>query len=144
MQKLSSKRFMPIAYRRSGSTVAEVMVAAVLLATMVSFAATVIVRSGRIWKQTRHAQLCMDELSNQWERLISLNDARRADAIASLAPSDELKSALPDAKLVSETVEDDDGVRLILSLHWQPYPGAKPTRLVGWIDSSDSLEGAQE
>ena len=53
------------------------MAAAVLVGVMISFAASVVVRIGRIWRQTRHVQLCMDELSNQMEQLISLDEEQR-------------------------------------------------------------------
>jgi hypothetical protein len=99
-----------------------------------SVVASLTVHCGRLWQDTRHQQLVMDELSNELERLISLDSDERDKAIALLAPSEHLQSTLPSAEIIAETVRDTDGVRLVLSLNWDRPGNPRPVTFVGWLD----------
>ena len=58
--------------RRNAFTLTELVVGAALTVTVMSVVASLTVHCGRLWQDTRHQQLVMDELSNELERLISL------------------------------------------------------------------------
>jgi prepilin-type N-terminal cleavage/methylation domain-containing protein len=123
---------------RNGFTLTELVVAASLLVGVMTVVAPLTVRSGRMWQDTRHQQLAMDELSNQLERLTSLDPRGRAAALTQLAPSEFLTTALPSATIEAETARDEHGTRLVLSLDWN-RPGARSRQtpsvtLVGWLD----------
>ena len=119
----------------NGFTLTEVVVAASLLVAMMATIAPLTVRSGRLWQDSRHLQLAMDELSNQMELLISLTPDQREAAMAKLAPSDHLLAALPEAVLNAESVRDQDGVRIVLKLSYgPPQPRPMPVTLIGWLD----------
>ena len=120
---------------RNGSMMTEVVVAAGLLAAAFSVTAPLVVTSGRMWQQTRHQQLAMDELSNQMERLLVISEEQQAEALQQLAVSEQLAEVLVDARLTSEIIDDDDGKRLVLSMTWDRGVEALPLRLVGWLDA---------
>ena len=118
---------------------AEVVVSALLIAAMISFLGTLVVRNGHMWRETRHVQLAMDELTNQIERITSLPANDIDAALDQLKPSDEVSQSLPDAKLIAKVIDDKDGRRLQLTLDWDRGVPALPLTLVGWIDASLSL-----
>ena len=93
-----------------------------------------IVRSARIWKQTRNHQLAVDELSSQMDRLIALPTDRRNESLKQLVVSPEVASVLPQATLSATKIDDRDGVHLELSIDWQRTGNAPPIRLVAWVD----------
>lgn len=136
---------------RGGFTLTELVVAAILLVSVMAVVAPLTVRSGRLWRDAQHRQLAMDELSNQLERLIALPRPQRQAALNELAPSEHLKLALPNATITAETIRDDDGARLVLSLTWNQQaslqstapqgaslPQPAPITLVGWLDPMPS------
>lgn len=108
----------------------EVIVAAGLLVAAFSVTTPLVVKNGRIWHQTRHQQLAMDELSNQMDRLLVASDEERAGSLKQLVVSEQVAAVLADAKLNSEII---DGERLVLSLSWDRGVEALPVRLVGWL-----------
>jgi hypothetical protein len=126
--------------RRNASSLTELVVAATLTVTVMSIIASLTVRCGRLWQDTRHQQLVMDELSNQLERLSSLPADQRDRALTQLAPSQHLRSALPSAEITAETIRDDHGVRLVLSLNWDRPGNPLPVTFVGWIDPLPVLD----
>jgi hypothetical protein len=121
--------------KRGGTTVTEVIVAATLLLGMIGLVVPTTIRAGKIWKDTRHYQLAINELSNQFEYLSSLNAAERAAALASIEVSEQARAGLPDARLEASLAEDSDGQRLTLSLNWDRGGVAKPLKMVGWLSS---------
>ncbi len=124
----------PRTTRRCGFTITELIVAASLLVVVTSVVASLTVRSGRLWQDSRHYRLAIDELSNQLERLTSLDEARLATAIAELSPSQQVRDALPNPVLSAETLADEDGTRLVLHLAWDRLGKSVPVTLVGWVD----------
>ncbi len=121
---------------RRGTTVADLLVAATLLATMVTTMMTLTVRSGRLRQETRHQQLALDELSNQLERLLSLDAKDRESEMASLNLPEHITAILPGAKLEGKSIEDENGTRIELSLAWDHPIKSPPLSLVGWADAT--------
>lgn len=119
--------------RRAGSTVTELLVAAVLLIGLISVVTPLAVRSGRLWQESRSYQLAINELANEMELLTALDDATRASTLAQWQPSQELLEVLPGARLTGESLDDADGRRLKLTLHWNRPNDAQPLTLVGWL-----------
>lgn len=111
------------------------MVAATLVVAMLSVAAPMVVRTARIWKQTQHVQLAMDELSTQMDRLIAMPAEIREVAIEEIAVSPEVSGVLNSAKLMASRVNDDDGDRIELAINWQRVGNPPPVRLTAWIGS---------
>ena len=75
---------------RRGYTMTDLVVAATLLVGIMSFVAPLAVRSGRLWQDSRHYRLALDELSNQLERLTSLDEGERDAALAELSVSPQV------------------------------------------------------
>jgi hypothetical protein len=113
--------------------ITELVVAAGLLMTAVAVVTPLAVKGGRLWLDSRHYRLAVDEVSNQLERLTALNATDRSAAIASLEPSPQAQRALPRPVLTAETLADEYGERLVVSLNWARPRGSKPVSLVGWI-----------
>lgn len=120
---------------RRGATATELVVAATLLVSAIGTVAPLAVGASRIRHDARHHQLALEELSNQLDRLSSLDADRRDSALAELAPSAETSEVLPGATLQGEIVRDEDGARLILTLDWKRAVKAVPLQLVGWLDA---------
>jgi len=125
--------------KRRGFTMTELVVAATLLTTMMSVVAPLAVRSSRLWQDSRYYRLALEELTNQWEHLASLDEADRPAAIADLTPSTQISAALPNPVLTAETSTDEDGTRVTLSLTWDRLGQNAPVTLVGWVNPLPSL-----
>jgi hypothetical protein len=123
---------------RQGTTATELMVAATLLLSMFGLIVPMTVRAGRIWRDSRHYQIAMNELSNQFEYLSSLNEVERKTAIEQLRVSDQCRQSLVDAVLEARLSEEADGLRLTLSLDWDRGGTPQPVKLVGWLTSTVS------
>jgi hypothetical protein len=104
------------------------------------------VRSGRLWQESRRQQLVIEELSNQLEWLIHLSPAQRASALTNLTVPEYLQKAIPGAKLSAESIRDEHGTRLVLSLAYgaQAMPAPRPVTLVGWLDPLPAETKSQE
>lgn len=126
---------------RRGYAMTDLVVAATLLVGIISFVAPLAVRSGRLWQDSRHYRLALDELSNQLERLTNMDEARRKAALAELSVSSQVRDRLPNPVLHGRSIDDSDGARLVLQLQWDRVGPAKPLTLVAWIDP---LPGAEE
>lgn len=124
---------------RSGTTLAELLVAAALLITGLTLISKGAVQTQRIWQATRHHQLALDELANQVDRLTAMKPLERAESLASLQPSESLRAILDNPTLNGEAVSDEDGDRIVLSLHWDRVGPAIPVTLVGWIPPSPQV-----
>jgi len=112
----------------------DLVVGATLLVGVMSFVAPLAVRSGRLWQDSRHYRLALDELSNQLERLTSLDESERNAALADLSVSPRVRDRLPNPVLEGHSIHDRDGARLVLQLQWDRVGPAKPVTLVAWID----------
>jgi Tfp pilus assembly protein FimT len=120
---------------RQGFTSTELVVASSLMVAMMGVVSPLAVRNSRLWIESRHHQLALEELTGELERLTAMDSTARASAIESLEPSERLLDAAPNAKIEAETFEDRDGQRLVLTLRWNrgDHPRA-PLRLVAWLD----------
>lgn len=121
--------------RRNGLMVTELIVAATLLVVIVTVVGSLTVRCGRLWQDTRHYRLALDELSNHLEQLTTLDEDDLEVAIAELAPSPQIRSVLPNPVLAAETIADENGNRIVLQLSWDRLGKKSPVKLVGWIDA---------
>ena len=119
--------------RRQGATVLELLVAAVLLIALISIVAPLTVRAGRLWQESRTYRLAINELANELDRLSLLDDQARSAALSNWQLSPALAHALPDAKLTGETLDDEHGKRLKLSINWKRIGDPAPLTLIGWI-----------
>jgi Tfp pilus assembly protein FimT len=118
-----------------GFTSTELVVASSLLVALMGVVGPLAVRNSRLWIESRHHQLALEELTGELERLTAMDSTARAKAIESLKPSGLLLNAAPDATIEAETLWDQDGERLVLTLRWNrgDHPRA-PLRLVAWLD----------
>ena len=124
---------------RSGFTVSEMLVSALLLISVMSLVGPLTVRTGRLWQQTRHGRLALEELSNQLDRLTHLNADKRAVALAELAPTHSIRTALSHPQLIAETLHDQDGQRLVLQLTWNRVGTPGKLILVGWLNTQERM-----
>ncbi len=124
------------ATRRNGITLIELIVAATLIISGLALVGKLTVLTGRMWQQTRHERIAIEELSNQMERLLALPAADRDAAIAELKLSDEASTRLPNARLVADTTDDSAGLRVELRLEWNRGVPAGPIKLTGWFEAA--------
>lgn len=118
---------------RCGVSVIELIVTATLMVTLLGVVAPLGVKSQRLWRDSRHYQLALDELANQIERLTTLDAAALETALAELTPSEPLRNALASPVLTGETIVDSDGRRLVLHLQWDRIGQPRPLTLVAWL-----------
>lgn len=119
--------------KRSGMSVSELLVAATLLLTLITLVVPLAARTGRIWQDSRAYRMALEELTNELEHLTALPPEERQLALEQWQPSERITRALPGANLESETIDDEDGQRLVLTLDWDRPSGATPLSLVSWI-----------
>jgi len=129
---------------RSGITLVELMVAAMLVISGLAIIGKLSIASGRMWQQTRHEQVALEELSNQLERLVALPPEQRRDAIAQLEPSAFAVERLPGVTITSQSLKDHAGQRITLQINWNRFFPAKPLTLVGWFGASSSNSDAPQ
>ena len=122
---------------RRGSATIELIVAATLLITGLSLLGTVAFRTGKLWQDTRHYQLAMDELTNQLERLTSLDESEIDEQLAELTVSTAVQDDLPFAKLSGRKFSDENGTRVLLEIEWDRLGSSEPLTLVGWISPTE-------
>ena len=111
----------------------ELVVAGFLLITGVGILASGTVSAKRLWQDTQHHQLALDELSNQLERLSTLNAEERQAALESLSPSEILLRSLPGATLSASMIDDEEGPRISIQLQWPATERLPTMTLVGWV-----------
>ena len=121
---------------RRGVSAIEMLVAAVLLMTVMSFATTLMFRINRVWSAIGQHRVAAMELSNQLEQLTRLSRDEVALAIKNLQPSDSCRRTLSEPLLVGTVSADALGTRIELQLNWQRLPPGSPLILSGWLTSS--------
>jgi hypothetical protein len=130
----------PAASRR-GLLMTELIVAAVLLITSLSLLVTLSFRTGKLWQDSRHYALAVNELTNQLERLTALEAAEIDTQLSELSPSAAVQSALPNPRLNGTKLADEFGTRVRLEIEWDRPGDAKPVTLTAWV-SPPTEEGA--
>jgi hypothetical protein len=133
---------MNIRRTRQATTTTELLVAATLLLAGLGLLARGSVGAKRLWQDTQHYQLALDELTNQMELISSMSSQERESALQNLQPSEILLKSLPDALLSAETRDDSDGLRVILNLQWNHSAGSPSISLEGWITASGNVVDA--
>jgi hypothetical protein len=121
---------------RRGLFMTELIVAAILLITSLSLLVTLSFRTGKLWQDSRHYTLAVNELTNQLERLTALDAAEIDEQLAELAPSAAIQAALPNPKIAGEKLTDEYGVRVRLEIEWDRPGNAKPVTLTAWVTPS--------
>ena len=128
---------------RQGVSKIEMIVAASLLVTVMSFSVSGFQRVNGIWRDIRDRRLAVCELSNQLEELTRLSAAEAATALPELKPSVACAASLKQAKLSGARGEDALGQRLDLTLTWRPRQSGfskdhvRTVTLSGWLSTSD-------
>ena len=116
-----------------GLAITELVVAATLLITAISLVVTVSFRTGRVWQDSRHYQLAVEQVHNELERLTAF-DASKIDAeLTRLTVSDQIQAALPNPHLAGRKISDEFGDRVEVSLSWERLGSAQTVSLVGWL-----------
>src|SRR5688572_29737149 len=104
---------------RRGVITFELLVAAGLLVCMIGVLAPLTARLGRMMNDGRHFRIALSELSNRLDVLTTYDRERLLEELEKLAPSEEVRHALPNAQLDGEVKSDADGSRLILTIDWE-------------------------
>jgi len=123
---------------RRGTTLLECIVAASILSVAIGTVTTAVFRIGRIWTDTGHYRISLQEVSNHLESLTQLPPEQVQPAIDSLAVSAALARSLVDAKLTGELVQDDFGDRVKLELSWRDGRSVRPIRMTAWLAESNT------
>ena len=123
--------------QRRGATLFELMVTATLVVSGVGLVAPLTVRCGRLWQQTRHHQMALDELTNHMERLITLPSEELEKEADVVSVSDAARALLPDAVMEAKIVRSDNETQLHLSIDWKRVGNPEPLTLVGWRNRED-------
>ena len=117
---------------RRGVMMTELIVAAILMIAILSFLVPLALHTGRLWNDTQHYRRAIEELTNQLERLTTL-DAESLDAsLGELQPSAEIQSALPNPRLTGERIADEHGTRVRLEIVWDRVGNPMPVSLSAW------------
>ena len=128
---------------RHGVSKVEMLVAASLLVTVMSFSVSGFQRINGIWKDIRDRRLAVCELSNQLEELTRLSPDELDAALPELKSSKPCAASLKQAKLSAAQVEDTLGPRIDLTLTWRPRQAGfaednvRTVTLSGWLSQSD-------
>lgn len=116
-----------------GTTLVECIVAASVLTVAIGTVTTAVVRISRIWTDTAHYRIALQEVSNHLETLTQLPADQVQAAIESLTVSPEVSRSLVDAKWSGELVQDAFGERVKLELSWQDGRPVRPVRMTAWL-----------
>jgi hypothetical protein len=117
---------------RNAFTSTEIVVACSLLVATMSAISMLMVKTTRLWQDSRHQQMAMEELCRELDRLTALPPDARDSAMEQLHPSPLLKSASPNASITASW-DDDQKTALVLELDWNDEQPKAPVQLVGWI-----------
>ena len=121
---------------RQGIITFELLVSAGLIVCMIGVLAPLTVRTSRMINDGRQVRMAVSELSNQIDFLTRFERERLLEELETLNPSEEVRQALPNAKLAGEVKSDSDGSRLILTIDWDRPVKGNPLSLVAWIDAA--------
>ncbi|MDG2220025.1 MAG: prepilin-type N-terminal cleavage/methylation domain-containing protein [Rubripirellula sp.] len=128
-------------HRRAAFTLTELMVCASLLATVMSFVATISIRTDRLWRDTRNQKIALDELGNQLEHLTTLDLPGAQQAIESLEISADTRVLLPRASLRGKIEHPPGSTQIVLTLQIDGESATRtthhaPLTLVGFLTTS--------
>jgi hypothetical protein len=121
---------------RRGTTLVECIVAASILSVAIGTVTTAVFRIGRIWTDTGHYRIALQEVSNHLESLTQLPPEHVQPAIDTLVVSSAVAQSLIDAKLSGELIQDEFGDRVNLELSWRNERSIRPIRMTAWLTQS--------
>lgn len=121
---------------RRGTTLLECIVAASILSVAIGTVTMAVFRIGRIWTDTGHYRIALQEVSNHLESLTQLPPDQVQTAIESLAVSPAVAHSLVDATLSGDLVKDEFGDRVKLELSWGDGRTTRPVRMTAWLAES--------
>jgi hypothetical protein len=136
----SRRRIRNPRHNRSGLTVLELLVSAVLLMTVMTFVTTLCLQVRLVCRDIDHHRLALNELSNHLETLTQLTPAEAKQFVKSLTPSPECASTLAGSTLSGIVTEDSIGTRVQLELDWKRRNPGQPVVLSGWIQSNNGAQ----
>jgi hypothetical protein len=122
--------------QRRGTTLVECIVAASILSVAIATVTMAVFRIGRIWTDTGHYRIAMQEVSNHLESLTQLPPDQVQTAIDSLAVSSDVARSLVDAKFNGELIQDEFGDRVKLALTWGDRRKTRPIHMTAWLAQS--------
>ena len=132
--------------RRRGFTVAEMLVACIVLAALLAFTGKMLLALSLQRTAAAHRACALWEASNQMERLtLEPWDALTQENLATYKLSDEAARQLPDSRLQLEVTSDErppSSKQIVLEIHWRDAHGeyVAPMRLTSWIYRVDATE----
>lgn len=124
--------------KRHGTTLVECIVAASALSVAIATVTMGVFRIGRIWTDTAHYRIALQEVSNHLETLTTLPPDQVQPAIDAIAISPDVARSLDNAKLGGRLVQDSFGDRVRLELTWQDGRAIRPIRLEAWLIDSQT------
>ncbi len=130
-------------WRRAGASLTELVVAGSVLITATGLVATSAVGSQRLHRQEQQYRVAVDELSNQLERLTLMQEDELKMALEELRVSDWAAQSLTGAVLAGISIDDEQGERVVLTIHWAHIGKAKPLTAVGWMSRRHSFGGRE-
>ena len=127
---------------RSGMTVIELIVSAMLLLTVMTFMTTLCFRVNMVWKDIGYHRVAVGELSNQLEELQRMTVEEVENELANLQPSELCQMTLRDPRLTGRLVKDELGNRIDLKINWTRQNPGQPISLTAWLKpNSGSVKG---
>lgn len=121
---------------RRGSTVIECVVAASVLIVAMGTITTMSFRASRMWIDTGHQRIAMNEIVNQLEQIVDAEPEEIDSLVENMAPSSFARESLDQPVISAVRIRDRSGDRVTVELAWRsPHPIA-PVELTGWISVS--------
>lgn len=119
--------------RRQGTSLTEIVVAGSLLVTAMSLVVQGTYSLRKLERSGREFQLASDELSNQLERLVSMQRSDLNLELTKLQPSQLVESNLPDVMLTGALISDAMGDRIRVEIDWRRAGDPPALSLTAWL-----------
>lgn len=126
--------------KRRGTTMVECIIAASALSVAIGTVTMGVFRIGRIWTDTAHYRIALQEVSNQLEVLTNLPPDEVQPAIDALVVSPDVARSLDGARLSGQLLQDGFGDRVRLGITWQAGHAMRPIQIEGWLIQSSTEE----
>ena len=118
---------------RRGISLIELVAAAAATAIVMTLVTTLCFRISLVWQDVGHHRVAIAELSNQLDRLTTMDIQQAENAMESLEPSDHCKRTLRSPQLSGKLVQTEIGTQINLQLNWKRRHPGKAVELAGWI-----------
>lgn len=120
----------------------ELIIAAALLITIMTISGRLITSSQRAWQQTRYERLANEELCNHIDVLRTFPREELDARLLELKLSDWISQILPNPQLAGETIQDELGERVRLTIRWETPSGNAHRDLIAWLNPPNSEASA--